>query len=95
MYLKDSKSSEGNGIDSEEAKRSPLSQGFPLNIGNSENLETTAIRRTIRNRNGSRKPSSTVVCDEPEVQTSPPVSMSSIERFLEPEIIHYRGEILE
>ncbi|WP_339307236.1 hypothetical protein NST33_06245 [Paenibacillus sp. FSL L8-0435] len=52
MYYKDSKSSEGDGIDSEEAKRSPLSPGFSLSKGNSENLETTAIRRTIRNRNG-------------------------------------------
>ena len=28
--IKDSKSSEGDGIDSEEAKRSPLSPGFSL-----------------------------------------------------------------
>ncbi|NUU78554.1 hypothetical protein [Paenibacillus xylanilyticus] len=48
------RSNEGDGIDSGEAKRSRLSPGFPLAEGNSENLETTAIERTIRNRNGHR-----------------------------------------
>ncbi len=46
------KSSEGDGIDSEEAKRSPLFPNFSLSKGNQRNLGITAIIRTIRNRNG-------------------------------------------
>lgn len=41
-----------DGIDSAEAERSPLSPGVPLYRDNSRNLETTAIKRTIRIRNG-------------------------------------------
>ncbi|WP_433751535.1 hypothetical protein [Paenibacillus amylolyticus] len=52
MYFKDRKSSEGDGIDSEEAKRSPLLPNFSLFKGNQRNLGITAIRRTIRNQNG-------------------------------------------
>jgi hypothetical protein len=40
-----------DGIDSEEAKRSPLSPNFYLLNIESKNLETTAIERTIRHRN--------------------------------------------
>lgn len=41
-----------DGIDSAEAERLPLSPGVHLYRGNSRNLETTAIERTIRIRNG-------------------------------------------
>ncbi|MEK4372116.1 hypothetical protein [Paenibacillus sp. FSL R5-0473] len=41
-----------DGVDSAEAERSPLSPGVPLYRDNSRYLETTAIERTIRIRNG-------------------------------------------
>ncbi|MBY0118932.1 hypothetical protein NST33_11370 [Paenibacillus sp. FSL L8-0435] len=44
--------SEGDGIDSVEAKRSPLSPNFNLEHFNRKNSETTAIKRTIRHRSG-------------------------------------------
>jgi len=46
------KRSEEDEIESEEAKRAPLSPDFPFKKGNQKNLETTAIRRSIRTRNG-------------------------------------------
>nr|WP_222591817.1 hypothetical protein [Paenibacillus xylanexedens] len=42
----------GTGIDSGEAKRAPLSPNFNHGNGDQRNLETTALVRTIRIRNG-------------------------------------------
>ncbi|MGV2962692.1 hypothetical protein [Paenibacillus sp. AGC30] len=53
------KRSEEDEIVTEEAKRAPLSPDFPFKKGNQKNLETTAIGRSIRNRNATYAPHQT------------------------------------